>query len=44
MLILIDPKKRIRGYYDSTNKEQVDKLIDEVKVQIVEELRQVTAI
>lgn len=44
MLILLDPKKRIRGYYDSTDKEQVDKLIDEIKVQIVEELRQVTAI
>jgi len=41
MLILVDPKKRIRGYYDGTNKEQVDKLIDEVKVQIAEELRKV---
>ncbi|WP_256011227.1 SCO family protein [Desertivirga xinjiangensis] len=44
LFILLDPKKRIRGYYDSTNKEQVDKLIDEIKVQIVEELRLVTAI
>jgi len=42
MLILVDPKKRIRGYYESTRKEQVDKLIDEIKVQIAEELRQVT--
>ncbi len=42
MFILVDPKKRIRGYYDSTNQEQVDKLVDEVKVQIAEELRQVT--
>ena len=41
MLVLVDPKKRIRGYYDGTNKEQVDKLIDEVKVQIAEELRKV---
>lgn len=41
MLVLIDPKKRIRGYYDGTNKEQVDKLIDEVKVQVAEELRKV---
>lgn len=41
MLVLVDPKKRIRGYYDSGNKEQVDKLIDEIKVLITEELRQV---
>ncbi|WP_207533854.1 SCO family protein [Desertivirga arenae] len=41
MLILVDPKKRIRGYYDGTNKEQVDKLLDEIKVQIAEELRKV---
>lgn len=41
MLILVDPKKRIRGYYDGTNKEQVDKLIDEIKVQVAEELRKV---
>ncbi|MGB4775576.1 MAG: SCO family protein [Daejeonella sp.] len=39
MLILTDPQKRIRGYYDSTNKEEVDKLIDEIKVLITEELR-----
>ncbi len=41
MLILVDPAKRIRGYYDSGSKEQVDKLIDEIKVMIVEELRKV---
>jgi len=41
MLVLVDPKSRIRGYYDGTNKEQVDKLIDEIKVQIAEELRKV---
>lgn len=39
MLILTDPQKRIRGYYDTTNKEEVDKLIDEIKVLITEELR-----
>lgn len=44
MLILIDADKRIRGYYDSTSKEQVDKLIDEIKVQITEELRKVTSL
>ncbi len=41
MFILVDPQKRIRGYYDSTDKEQVDKLIDEIKVLITEELRNV---
>lgn len=42
LLILVDPHKRIRGYYDAINTEQIDKLIDEIKVQIAEELRQVT--
>ena len=42
MLILVDPQKRIRGYYDSDNKEQMSKLDDEIKVLIVEELRKVT--
>jgi len=41
LLILLDPQRRIRGFYDSGNKEQVDKLIDEVKVLITEELRKV---
>lgn len=44
MLILIDPKKRIRGYYDSGTKEQVSKLIDEIKLLITEELRQVKSV
>ena len=44
MLILVDADRRIRGYYDSTSKEQVDKLIDEIKVQITEELRKVTSL
>ena len=39
MLILLDPQNRIRGYYDSTSKEQVDKLIDEIKVLVAEEVR-----
>jgi protein SCO1/2 len=39
MLILVDPENHIRGYYDSTSKEQVDKLIDEIKVLIAEEAR-----
>jgi protein SCO1/2 len=41
MLILIDSNKHIRGYYDSGTKDQVDKLIDEIKVLITEELRNV---
>lgn len=42
-LILVDPKKRIRGYYDALSKEQMDKLNDEVKVLIAEELRKIKA-
>jgi protein SCO1/2 len=41
MLILVDTHKHIRGYYDSGSKDQVDRLIDEIKVLIAEELRQV---
>lgn len=41
MLILVDPHKHIRGYYDSGSKDQVDRLIDEIKVLIAEELRNV---
>ena len=41
MLILLDPQKRIRGYYNSIDKEQVDRLIDEIRVLIAEELRNV---
>ena len=41
MLILLDPQKRIRGYYNSIDKEQVDRLIDEIRVFIAEELRNV---
>lgn len=39
MLILLDPQKRIRGYYDALSKEQTDKLSDEIIVLINEELR-----
>lgn len=39
MLILVDPHKRIRGFYDSGSRERVDVLIDEIKVLIAEELR-----
>jgi len=30
--VLIDREKRIRGYYDGTNKEEVDKLLSDVKI------------
>lgn len=42
MLVLVDPQSRIRGYYDSANKEEVEKLVGEIKVLITEELRSVT--
>lgn len=42
MLILVDPQSRIRGYYDSANKEEMEKLVGEIKVLITEELRSVT--
>lgn len=37
--ILIDTKKRIRGFYDINLKSNLDKLEDEIKVQLVEEIR-----
>ena len=42
MIILIDPQKRIRGYYDSSlGNEQITLLIDEIKLLITEELRSI---
>jgi protein SCO1/2 len=42
MLVLVDPQRRIRGYYDSTgNHDQMNLLIDEIKVLVAEELRSV---
>ncbi len=41
MLILIDKDKRIRGFYDGTSKEETDKLINEIKVLIMEYLREI---
>lgn len=38
-LILVDTKRRIRGYYDVNHKKEVDRLIDEVKLLLVEEIR-----
>lgn len=42
LFVLVDPQKRIRGYYDSGNKDQMNKLNDEIKVLIAEQLRMVT--
>lgn len=37
--ILIDSKRRIRGFYDINLKPEMDRLQDEIKVQLVEEIR-----
>ncbi|MCD8742364.1 SCO family protein [Mucilaginibacter roseus] len=42
-LILIDADKHIRGYYTGTSAPEVNKLNDEIKVQIAEELRKIKA-
>lgn len=39
MLILVDSERRIRGYYDVNHKKEVDRLIDEIKLLLVEEVR-----
>src|SRR5690606_36720540 len=39
-LILIDSKRRIRGYYDVNRNKEVDRLIDEVKLVLVQEIRE----
>lgn len=38
-LILMDSQRRIRGYYDVNHPKEVDRLIDEVKLLLVEEVR-----
>ncbi len=39
-LILVDSKRHIRGYYDVNHKKEVDRLIDELKLLLVEEIRE----
>ncbi|PYF76085.1 SCO family protein [Pedobacter nutrimenti] len=39
LFLLIDPQHHIRGYYEAANQEALAKLDDEIKVLIVEELR-----
>ena len=37
--VLVDSKRRIRGFYDVSQKGEVDRLEDEVKLLVVEEIR-----
>ena len=30
--VLIDKERRIRGFYDGTNIEEIDKLLDDIKI------------
>jgi protein SCO1/2 len=39
MFVLLDYQHRIRGYYEATSHEDLSKLDDEIKVLIIEELR-----
>ena len=34
--VLIDTKKQIRGFYDGTSKEEVDRLIDDIEILLQE--------
>ncbi|WP_437920955.1 SCO family protein [Sphingobacterium sp. LRF_L2] len=37
--VLLDSKRRIRGFYDVSQKDEVDRLEDEIKLLMVEEIR-----
>jgi protein SCO1/2 len=37
--VLLDSEKRIRGFYDISLRSELDRLEDEIKVQLVEEVR-----
>ena len=39
-LILVDSKRQIRGYYDVNQRKEVDRLVDEIKLLLVEEIRE----
>lgn len=39
-LILVDSKRHIRGYYDVNHRNEVNRLIDELKLLLVEEIRE----
>ncbi|WP_232046197.1 hypothetical protein [Sphingobacterium daejeonense] len=36
---MLDSEKRIRGFYDISLRSELDRLEDEIKVQLVEEVR-----
>lgn len=38
-LVLLDSQQRIRGFYDGSNPKEMDLLIDEIKLLVTEELR-----
>lgn len=39
-LILVDTHRRIRGYYNANEKAEVDRLVDEIKLLLVQEIRE----
>ncbi len=39
-LMLVDSQRRIRGYYDVNHPKEIDRLIDEVKLLLVQEIRE----
>ncbi len=39
-LILVDTHRRIRGYYDANERKEVDRLVDEIKLLLVQEIRE----
>jgi len=41
-IVLLDSHRRIRGYYDALAKDEVDKVIDEVKLLLTEEFRNIS--
>ncbi|MES2827146.1 MAG: SCO family protein [Bacteroidota bacterium] len=41
LIVLLDMKRRIRGYYEATIQEALSKLDDEIKVLLAEELRNI---
>ena len=43
-LVLLDSQRRIRGYYDVNMRGEVDKLIDEIKLLLTEEIRNISRI
>lgn len=40
LFVLVDPHKRIRGFYDGTSEKEVDRLMDEIKLLRLEHMRE----